>query len=115
MRTRGEAENTALWVVEEKVNIGALSNVDFEKQPESIKAELKIINRTIDVPRHLVSHRSELNITLINKIKQILMDMDKNDEGIETLRNFENTTKYDEIPNKDELFSTIDEMLKNVG
>ena len=111
----GEDENTALWVVEGKVDAGALTNVNFEEQPESIKTELKIISRTIDVPRQMVSHRSELDLVLVESIKQILIDMDKDEEGIEILKNFENTTKYDEIPDKDELFSTIDEMLTLLG
>lgn len=73
---------------------------------------MKVIDRTIDVPRHVVTHRSELDPVLVERIEQILMDMDKDPEGIEILKNFKNTTKYDEIPDKEELFSTINEMLR---
>jgi hypothetical protein len=38
--------------------------------------------------------------------------MDKDPEGIEILRNFENSTKYDEINNKDQLFGPINNMLQ---
>jgi hypothetical protein len=37
--------------------------------------------------------------------------MDKDPEGIKILRNFDNSTKYEEIKNKDELFGPINKML----
>ncbi len=101
----GEDENTPVWVVEGKADIGAISNIDFETYPKSLKERLKIIERTFDVPRHVVSHRSGLDPVLVQKIKQILMDMDKDPQGIDILKNFQNTTKYDEI-SRDELSNT---------
>ena len=107
-----EDHNIPLWVVEGKADIGVLSNVDLEIETyESIKSQLKIVDRTIDVPRHLVSYRSELEPDLVYKIKNILLNMDKDPEGIKILRNFDNSTKYEEISNKDQLFGPIDNML----
>jgi hypothetical protein len=37
--------------------------------------------------------------------------MDKDPEGIKILRNFENSIKYEEIKNKDQLFGPINNML----
>lgn len=110
-----EDTNTALWVIEGRTDIGAFSNVDFEETPENLRAQLKVIDRTFDVPRHMVSHRSELDPALVNRIKQILLDKDKDPEAAEILKNFKNTKKYDEIPDKEELFNTIDEMLTILG
>jgi phosphonate transport system substrate-binding protein len=108
-----EDQNIPLWVVEGKVDIGVISNVDFEQEVyESVKSQLKIIDRTIDVPRHVVSHRSEMEPALVQKIKDVLLNMDKDPEGIEILRNFENSTRYEEINNKDQLFLPINNMLQ---
>jgi ABC-type phosphate/phosphonate transport system substrate-binding protein len=63
------------------------------------------------VPRHVVSHRSELEPALVDKIKNILLNMDKDPEGIKILRNFENSIKYEEINNRDQLFGSINNML----
>ena len=107
-----EDHNIPLWVVEGKADIGVLSNVDLEHETyESIKSQLKIVDRTIDVPRHLVSYRSELEPALVHEIKNILLNMDKDPEGIKILRNFDNSTKYEEINNKDQLFGPINNML----
>jgi hypothetical protein len=37
--------------------------------------------------------------------------MDKDSEGIKILRDFDNSTKYEEIKNKDQLFGPINNML----
>ncbi|HEY9387501.1 MAG TPA: phosphate/phosphite/phosphonate ABC transporter substrate-binding protein, partial [Nitrososphaeraceae archaeon] len=105
-------QNIPLWIVEGKADIGVISNVDLEQETyESITSQLKIVDRTIDVPRHVVSHRSELEPGLVDKIKNILLNMDKDPEGIKILRNFENSTKYEEINNRDQLFGPINNML----
>jgi phosphonate transport system substrate-binding protein len=107
-----EDQNIPLWIVEGKADIGVISNVDLEQETyESIKSQLKIVDRTIDVPRHVVSHRSELEPALVDKIKNVLLNMDKDPEGIKILRNFENSTKYEEINNRDQLFGPINNML----
>jgi phosphonate transport system substrate-binding protein len=107
-----EDQNIPLWIVEGKADIGVISNVDFEQETyENVKSQLKIVDRTIDVPRHVVSYRSELEPALVQKIKNILLNMDKDPEGIKILRNFENSIKYEEIKNKDQLFGPINNML----
>jgi phosphonate transport system substrate-binding protein len=108
-----EDQNIPLWIVEGKADIGVISNIDLEQQtPKAIKSQLKVVDRTIDVPRHVVSHRSGLDPSLVEKIKHILLDMDKDPEGIKILRNFENTTKYEEIKDKEEkILSNINDML----
>jgi phosphonate transport system substrate-binding protein len=108
-----EDKNIPLWIAEGKADIGAISNVDFEQEVyESVKSQLKIIDRTIDVPRYVVSHRSEMEPALVQKIKDVLLNMDKDPEGIEILRNFDNTTRYEEINNEDQLFGPINNMLQ---
>jgi phosphonate transport system substrate-binding protein len=110
-----EDQNIPLWIVEGKADIGVISNVDIEQETyESVKSQLKIVDRTIDVPRHVVSHRSELDPVLVEKIKHMLVYMDKDQEGIKILKNFEETTKYEEIKNRDETFKVINDMLKTL-
>lgn len=111
----GEDENTFLWLFEGRGDIGATSNIDLERAPTTIKEQLRVVDRTMDVPRHMVAHRSDLEPELVEKIKQILLNMDEDLEGIVALRNFEESTKYDEISNKEELFDNIRKMLTLVG
>lgn len=101
----GDEENTPLWILGGKADVGAMNNVDFEKIPDAIKSQMKIIDRTIDVPRHIVSRRSDMEPATADKIQQILVDMDKDPQGIEILKNFEETKKYDTI-SMDEINNT---------
>ena len=39
------------------------------------------------------------------------MNMDKDPEGIEILKDFKNTSKFDEIPNKEEFNNQMKEIL----
>ncbi len=100
----GNAENIALWVIEGKNNIGAFSNLDFESLSDPIKEKLKIVEQTDNVPRHMVSYRSGLDTHLVERIKGILMDMDKDPQGVMILNDFQKTRKYDEI-SKEEILN----------
>ncbi|NJD77014.1 MAG: phosphate/phosphite/phosphonate ABC transporter substrate-binding protein [Candidatus Methanoperedens sp.] len=92
--TEEEEENIVLWVIEGKADIAALSNLNFDKLVKSRKDELKIIDRTIDVPRLVVSYRSDIDPSLLERIRQVLLDMDK-DPQISSFTT--RTKKYDEI------------------
>ena len=104
----GSGENTPLWVIEGKVDAGAISNMDLEKLPVSIREQLKVIDRTVDVPRHVVSHRSGLDPSIVERIGQIFMNMDKDPEGIEILNKTEKTKKFDEL--SEDMFLNISKM-----
>lgn len=93
----GGGENTPLWVTGGKADAGVISNMDLEKLPEPIRDQLKVIDRTIDVPRHVVSHRSGLDPSLVENIRKIFLNMDKDPEGIEILKTTDKTKKFDEL------------------
>ena len=93
----GDDENTAIWLIEGKGDIGAMSNLDYEDLPDPIKSQLKIIDETLDVPRHLVSYRSELEPELIEKISSLLLKMNDDSEGLDIMLNFKNTVNYTEF------------------
>jgi phosphonate transport system substrate-binding protein len=103
--------NVPLWVHQGKADIGVSSNLDFVEINKNYDGEFIIIAETESVPRHVVTHRSNLDSDLVEKIKQILMDMDKDSEGIELLKNFKNTVKFDEIQNKYKYESKMTEIV----
>jgi ABC-type phosphate/phosphonate transport system substrate-binding protein len=46
----------------------------------------------------LVSCRADLAPKLVTRIKEIMIEMDQSPEGRSALREFEETTKFDELP-----------------
>ena len=107
----GSDVNVPLWIYQDKADIGVSSNTDFAKINENYDNEFIIVAETQSVPRHIVTHRSNLDLDLTDKIKQILIDMDKDPEGLELLKNFKNTSKFTEIPNKDQYNDQMKEIL----
>lgn len=106
----GEDENIPLWIIEGRADIGTVSNVEFEKYPDSIKHKITIIGNTENVPRYVVSHRSGIEPEMVERIKEIFLNMDKDPAGIEVLNNF-NTKKYDELADKEEFLKNISIMI----
>jgi len=55
------------------------------------------------VPRHLVSVRKDLPETVVNRLKSILLAMDRDKEGQQILKQTDNTTRFDALPGGEEM------------
>ncbi len=97
-------DNSLVWLITKKVDVIAIKNLDYEKLSDEKKAELKKFDETILVPRHVVVHRRDLNPKLIMKIKDILTNMDKDEQGKQILEGFDETTKFED----DKLAESLD-------
>ena len=93
---------TAHWVFSGIIDIGVMSNMDFDSLSDLQKNELKIIERSFDMPRQLVLHRSDMNSDEVGKIKQILLQMHQDRSGIDSLKNFKNTEKFTDLTEKED-------------
>lgn len=91
-------ENTMMWVLRKKVMAGATDEQSYEKEAKTSPGSLQVIERSYALPRQVVSYRSDLSPKLLAKIKEILIGMDQSEEGRKVLKEFENTTKFDELP-----------------
>jgi phosphonate transport system substrate-binding protein len=91
-------ENTVTWVLREKVTAGATDDYTYERQTHRYPNSLEVIHTTSSFPRHLVSYRADLAPRLVTKIKETLILMDQSQEGRSALKEFEHTTKFDELP-----------------
>ncbi len=95
--------NTAPWVFKEKVIAGAIDNYTFLKYAEASSENFKVIFKTADVPRHIVSYRGDMDKKIVDRLREILVNMDKSNDGMEVLKEFEKTTKFDEIPHESKI------------
>jgi phosphonate transport system substrate-binding protein len=90
-------ENTILWVLRKRVMAGATDEQSYEKEARGNLDSLKVIEISYSLPRHVVSYRADLPPKLIARIKEILIGMDQSEEGRKVLKEFESTTKFDEL------------------
>ena len=93
----GGDTNTIYKVANGEVAAGAVADQRYHALVKNL-AGLTILHETAPAPRQFVSHRADLPVTLVTKIKNILLNMTRTEEGREVLREFGNTTKFDEIP-----------------
>lgn len=91
-------ENIAVWVLRGKVAAGAMDDQSFPRKMGAQLRSVKILETSPPVPRQIVSIRADLSPQLVSKIRDILLGMDRSDEGKKALQRFERTTKFDELP-----------------
>ena len=91
-------QNTIVWVLRGKVTAGATDDYTYQRQTKRYPNSLKVIYTTSSFPRHLVSYRADLAPKLVTRIKEVLIEMDQSHEGRSALKEFEETTKFDELP-----------------
>jgi phosphonate transport system substrate-binding protein len=107
-------ENTPNLIIEKKGDVGVVSNLDYENFPDNIKSEIRIVEKSKEIPRFWVSHRVDLDSVLITEIKTILMTMHEDDKGQKIMDDFKETTKYAEITDEESIkvSEIIDVLLK---
>jgi len=89
-----------LMVLGASVAAGATDNQKYLTVSRNVD-NLKIIHETDSFPRHIVSYRADLPTKLVNRVKEVLLNMHQSEEGRQALAAFENTTKFEELPTRD--------------
>jgi phosphonate transport system substrate-binding protein len=87
----GTHEGAIEDVLNGKVDIGAAKNTVFMKlanQDSRIKTELKILKRSPDVPESGLAVREDLDHAIKKKLKETLLNMHNDPDGINVLSNF---------------------------
>jgi phosphonate transport system substrate-binding protein len=93
-------ENTMVWVLRGQVSAGATDDWTFEEKAGSRINELEILYESAPIPRHIVSYRNGLAESLIAKIKETLLSMHRSAAGKRALMKFQQTSKFDLIPDE---------------
>jgi phosphonate transport system substrate-binding protein len=94
----GDDENTIQWVLSGQTTAGALDSGAFEELPESTREQLLVLAETETLPRHIVLSNPDMDAGMRDAIIELLLGLDKTDEGKAILATFEETTKFDELP-----------------
>ena len=96
-------DNTIQWVISGKVDAGAVDIGTYREMPSETLAQMTRLGETDRVARHVVMIRSGIEPEKLEKIKTILIDMDRSAEGKEVLQKFEKTTKFDNFPTQEDI------------
>ena len=97
----GSQEKVVDWVLTKKAAAGAFSDDDYARLDEKKRSDIIILAETERLPRHLVSVRKDFSPALADRLEKILLSMHENDQGRKILKNTDDTTKFDLLPEGD--------------
>jgi phosphonate transport system substrate-binding protein len=97
----GSQEKVVDWVLTKKAAAGAFSDDDYARLDEKKRSDIIILAETERLPRHLVSVRNDFSPALADRLEKILLSMHENDQGRKILKNTDDTTKFDLLPEGD--------------
>ena len=89
--------NTILSVLNGVVAAGAIDSDKYIGVAKNLDI-FRNVHETVSFPRQIVSHRADLPANLVTRVREVLLNMQQSVEGGKVLREFESTTKFDEIP-----------------
>ena len=87
----GTHEDAIYDVLNKKADIGAAKNTIYDKlmkEDERIKKEMVVLEKSPDVPENGLAVRKDLNGSLKRKLKEALLGMHADPEGMTVLKNF---------------------------
>ncbi len=99
----GTHENVIHDVLDGKADIGAAKNTIYEKLEETdprIRKKLLILQTSPDVPENPLGLRKDIDASVRQKLKEVLLDMDKDPEGKDVLKQF-GARRFIETADKD--------------
>ena len=94
----GSDDNAINLLVTGKVDAAATSHREFQNLRPEIQDTVKIIAKSMSVPRQIISARKDLDPKIVTALKEVLINMDKNPEGQAVLNRQQGTTNIDAIP-----------------
>jgi phosphate/phosphite/phosphonate ABC transporter binding protein len=94
-------EKVVDWVLTKKAAAGAFSDDDYARLDEKKRSDITILAETERLPRHLLSVRKDFAPALADRLEKILLSMHENDQGRKILKNTDDTTKFDRLPEGD--------------
>ena len=93
-----DEENTVELVLQGKVAAGALSNEDLDALPQEVVSQLIVFGPTGKMPRQVVSVPGNMDDALVEDITNLLVGLDKTEQGRVVLEGIKSTTKFDVLP-----------------
>jgi phosphonate transport system substrate-binding protein len=91
-------DNATNLLVAGKVDAAATSQREYDNLRPEIKSGIKVIAKSMSVPRQLISVRKDLAPKVVAALKELLIGMDQTTEGQAVLTRQQGTTNIDAIP-----------------
>ncbi len=87
-------------VYRRQADIGAFSNGDWnapDSMPTGLKRTMRIVGRTLELPRALELVRGDLDPALVQRLKEVLLGMANDPAAAPVLKAYDRTKRFDPI------------------
>jgi len=89
--------NIATWVHKRLVDVGVMSNLDWEnprRMPLAFRRDMVVIGTSADYPRAVELVRTDLDTRVRDRLRQVLVDAAADPDASDALLNFFKTTRF---------------------
>ena len=98
MSSPGTRRIQSRWYSKGRSPGGGVSNQDYAELTPELVQSIAAFDETIAVPRQLVAVRPGLDGELAAKVSELLIGLDRTDEGREIMDGMKKTKKFDPLP-----------------
>ena len=93
----GSEANQGYWVLRGRADAGAFNDGDWERLPDAVRAELRIVHTTAPLLRWLVSFRKGLAPDVRHAVQAAMTDLHRSEPGREALQRAERITRIEPL------------------
>jgi phosphonate transport system substrate-binding protein len=93
----GSEANQGYWVLRGRADAGAFNDGDWQRLPDQVRAELRIVHTTAPLLRWLVSFRKGLAPDVRRAVQAAMVDMHRSEPGRAALRQAERTARFEPL------------------
>lgn len=90
--------NTMFWVDRGRVAAGVTSPDFVQLYQKKGNDDVVAFARSIDIPRHVLAHRPDLDAATVREVERVLLAMEHDPAGREALQAFQKTARFDRFP-----------------
>ena len=94
----GSDGNSPNLLITGRADAATTSYREIERLKPEVRENLKILAKSISVPRQIIAIHKGLDAKIAGALKEVLLNMDNDPEGKGVLKRQQNTTKFDAIP-----------------
>ena len=101
-------------VSQRRIAAGGISVLDYDQLPGELKEQLMTLDRTITVPRQIVSVRSALHPDMVSRMRDLLLGLEQTEEGRQILTGMQRS-KFDPLlPDSQASLQQLKELIRSV-
>lgn len=91
----GSENETLSKILKGTLDAGVLSSTFFDSLPSTVSAKLKVVDKTIEIPVGIISHKSDISPQLVDQVRKIIANIKFDPQAPEIIKQFNTNFNFD--------------------